>query len=61
MGGLLVSGSTRAAELPLVLSSCGQIGEGHLLKTFSARLWGWTLGARVWQGLPRLPARRCLS
>lgn len=56
-----VSGSMRVPRATLVLSSCGQLGEGQLLKTLSSRLWSWTLGARVCQGLPRLPAWRCLS
>lgn len=43
-----------------VLSSSGQVGEGQLLKTHSSRLWGRTLGTKLYQGMPRLPAWRGL-
>lgn len=52
-------GSPEAPGSP-VLSSSGQVGEGRLLKTRSSRLWGWALGARLYQRVPRLPTWRCL-
>lgn len=43
-----------------VLSSNGEMDEGQLLNTYSSRLWGRALGTRLYQGMSRLPAWRCL-
>lgn len=52
-------GSHGLSEL-LLSSIAVTMQEKVMLKAHSFRLWGWALGTRLYQGMPRLPAWGCL-